>query len=140
MHPIDQGPTEEVKHRPVVFFVDDEAGIRRIAGRLLKKRGFDMIAAGTAAEAFEVIDRFEGTIDVLLMDMNLPDGWGGRVAQQLRVSRPDMAIIYTTGLAEIDPMESGGLSGADFVIRKPFTGEQLADTVTRAMAAKGVGS
>lgn len=140
MKPTDQAPPEELKQKPVVFFVDDEAGIRRIANRLLKKRGFDMIAAGTAAEAFDVIDRFEGTIDVLLMDMNLPDGWGGRVAQRLKTSRPEMAVVYTTGLTEIDPEESGGLSGADFVIRKPFTGDQLADAVTRAMAARSVGS
>lgn len=140
MHPTEQGPPEELKQKPVVFFVDDEAGVRRIANRLLRKRGFDMIAAGTAAEALDVVERFEGTIDVLLMDINLPDGWGGRVAQQLRTSRPGMAVVYTTGLAEIDPVESGGLSGAEFMIRKPFTGDQLADAVTRAMATKGVRS
>ena len=48
-----------------------------------------------------------------------------------------MAVVYTTGFAEIDPILSGGLSGADFVIRKPFTGDQLADVLTRAIAAKG---
>lgn len=123
-----------LERRPVVFFVDDESGIRQVANRLLRKRGFDMIGAATAAEATEVIDRYEGEIDALLMDINLPDGWGSMVAQRLRSARPDMAVVYTTGFAEIDPIVSGGLGNAQFVIRKPFTGDQLAEVLTRAIA------
>lgn len=127
----------EARERPpVVFFVDDEEGIRHIASRLLRKRGFEMIGASSAAEAQEVIDRYEGEIDALLMDISLPDGWGAMVAQELRSARPGMAVVYTTGLPEIDPILSGGISGADFVIRKPFTGDQLADALERAIAAK----
>jgi hypothetical protein len=125
------------KGKPVVFFVDDEEGVRQIANRLLRKRGFEMIGASSAAEASDMVDRYEGQIDALLMDINLPDGWGALVAQRLIASRPEMAIVYTTGFAEIDPILSGGLSAAEFVIRKPFTGDQLADVLTRAIAAKG---
>ena len=129
--------TDPPERKPVVFFVDDEEGIRHIANRLLRKRGFEMIGASSAAEAQEVLDGYEGEIDALLMDISLPDGWGAMVAQQLRSSRPGMAIVYTTGLTEIDPILSGGISGADHVIRKPFTGDQLADALNRAIAAKG---
>ena len=125
--------TGEQDRNPVVFFVDDEEGMRRVANRLLRKRGFDMIGAASAAEASEVIESHEGEIDVLLMDINLPDGWGALVAQQLKAARPDMAIVYTTGFAEIDPILSGGLNAAEFVIRKPFTGDQLEDILTRAI-------
>jgi CheY-like chemotaxis protein len=96
-----------------------------------------MIAASSAAEAEEVLDSYEGEIDALLMDINLPDGWGAIVAQRLRSARPGMAVVYTTGFAEIDPILSGGLSGSDYVIRKPFTGDQLAEVISRAIAAKG---
>ncbi len=124
-------PTTERK--PVVFFVDDEDGIRRVVSRLLRRRGFEMIGASSAAEASSVVDAFEGEIDALLMDINLPDGWGGLVAQRLKAIRPEMAIVYTTGFAEIDPILVGGLSAAEHVIRKPFTGDQLADVLTRAI-------
>lgn len=127
---------EELKHKPVVFFVDDEDGIRLVVRRLLRARGFDMIGASSAEEAAEVLDRYEGDIDVVLMDIALPDGWGGRVAQRLLAMRPDLAIVYTTGMVEIDPIESGGLTGSDAVLRKPFTGDQLAETLNNAMASK----
>lgn len=124
--------------RPVIFFVDDDDGIRHVANRLLRKRGFDVIGAGSAAEAEEVIERHEGPIDALLMDINLPDGWGGHVAQRLMAARPGMAIVYTTGFAEIDPILSGGLNAAEFVIRKPFTGDQLASVLTAAIDRNSV--
>lgn len=126
----------ETERKPVVFYVDDEEGIRRVANRLLRKRGFSMISASSAAEASEVMDEYQGEIDALLMDINLPDGWGAMVAQRLKAVRPDMAIVYTTGFAEIDPILSGGLSGAEYVIRKPFTGDQLAAVLTRAIEAR----
>jgi FixJ family two-component response regulator len=129
--------TEKRERRPVVFFVDDEEGVRQIANRLLRKRGFDMIGASTAAEAAEIIESFEGDIDALLMDINLPDGWGALVAQRLMSVRPGMAIVYTTGFAEVDPILSGGLNSAEYVIRKPFTGDHLADVLKSAIAAKG---
>lgn len=122
--------------RPVVFFVDDDEGIRHVANRLLRKRGFDMIGAASAAEASDVLERYEGDIDALLMDINLPDGWGSLVAQRLKVVRPEMAVVYTTGFAQVDPILSGGLNSTEFVIRKPFTGDQLADVLTRAIAGR----
>lgn len=129
-----------MKRRPVVFFVDDEDGVRHIANRLLRKRGFDMIGASSAAEAAEIIESFEGDIDALLMDINLPDGWGALLAQRLISVRPEMAIVYTTGFAEVDPILSGGLNSAQYVIRKPFTGDQLAQVLSQAIDAKNGGN
>lgn len=127
---------EPARRRPVVFFVDDEDGVRHITNRLLRKRGFDMIGAASAAEAAEVIESYEGDIDALLMDINLPDGWGALVAQRLINVRPDMAIVYTTGFADVDPILAGGLNSVRFVLRKPYTGDRLAEVIAQAIAAK----
>ena len=90
--------------------------------------------ASDGAEAVEEVVAVKP--DVVLMDIALPDGWGGRVAQRLLAVRPDLAIVYTTGMVEIDPIESGGLTGSDAVLRKPFTGDQLVETLNNAMASK----
>ena len=76
----DAGSTDsgEAVERPkVVFLVDDDHEFREITSELLKRRGYEMILAASAEEASEVIESYEGEIDVLLMDINLPDGWGG---------------------------------------------------------------
>jgi len=124
---------EAVERPKVVFFVDDDDKFREITSELLKRRGYEMILAASAKEASEVIESYEGEIDVLLMDIKLPDGWGATVAYRLCQIRPNMAVVYTTGFAKGDPVLSAGLGSADFVVTKPFTSEQLASELERAM-------
>jgi len=121
----------------VVFFVDDDDEIRHTTSRLLQLRGYEVLLAGSAAEAGDVMEEFEGEIDVLLMDINLPDGWGASVAHRLRQVRPNMAVVFTTGYAKSDPVLSSGLADADYVVTKPFTTDQLVAELERAMGERG---
>lgn len=118
---------------PVVFFVDDEAGIRGSFSTLMRRRGFQVLEAGSAEEASRLIEIFHDPIDVLLMDINLPDGWGGTLAQALLEEHPEMVVVYTTGYASEDPILSGALNDAPYVLRKPFTSEELLNTLWEAM-------
>lgn len=119
----------------VVFFVDDDADVQRLTRKLLERAGFSVIQALTAEEAEQVAESFDDRIDVLLMDINLPDGWGAMVAQRLRAVHPEMAVVYTTGAAATDPILSGGLHDARWVLHKPFRYEELLTVVEGAMAA-----
>jgi hypothetical protein len=120
---------------PVVLYVDDEEPLRLQTERLLRGR-FEVLHAGSAAEASELMERHRGPIDVLLMDINLPDGWGSVLAQQLLAVRPNLPVVYTTGYAEHDPVLAGGLRDAAFVLTKPFKGRELLDILERAMNMK----
>jgi DNA-binding NtrC family response regulator len=120
-----------------VFFVDDEPGIRGSYSTLLRRRGFQVLEAGSAEEAGRLIEIFKDPIDVLLMDINLPDGWGATLAQALLEEHPEMVVVYTTGYADEDPILSGALNDARFVLRKPFTTEELMDLLRQAMAGPG---
>ncbi len=92
-----------------------------------------MLSAASAEEASDVSETFDGEIDVLLMDINLPDGWGATVAFRLRQARPNMALVFITGFAEIDPVLAGGLGDAEFLVTKPFTADTLVSELERAM-------
>jgi DNA-binding NtrC family response regulator len=133
-HPPQESDLSPSRDRPLVFHVDDEASLRLVTKRLLAQRGFDVIEAGSAAEAESVIEQHAGEIDALLMDILLPDGWGNTLAQRLRTTHPEMAVVYTTGYAESDPVLAAALADAAYVIRKPYTGEGLADMLLRAIA------
>lgn len=121
------------ERRQVIFFVDDDVQLHRAVTELLEHRGFEVVGAHSAQEAVTVIESFEGVIDALLMDINLPDGWGASVAQRLLEIRPKMAVVYTTGFAEEDPVLAGGLNDAEYVVRKPFSTDQLVEVLTRAI-------
>ncbi|NJD18940.1 MAG: response regulator [Gemmatimonadetes bacterium] len=118
---------------PVVFFVDDDAGLRKLVARVLAKRGFTTILAGTAEEAMHLWEEHEGHVDALLVDINLPDGWGSVLAQRLRAARPEVPLVYTTGFADVDPILSAGLNDTLYVLRKPFTTAELVGTLERAI-------
>jgi CheY-like chemotaxis protein len=129
-------PTGDGSRAKVVFFVDDDDQLRAVTARLLRKRGYEVVVAATAEEASEILESHEGDLDVLLMDINLPDGWGATVAHRLTAERPDLAVVYTTGFAENDAVLQSGLGHTDFVVTKPFTGDQLVAELERAMASK----
>jgi len=119
-------------NRPVVFFVDDQEGILRFATILLERAGYHVLTAASAEEAGRVIDAYEDAIDVLLMDINLPDAWGANLAQTLRLAHPEMRVVYTTGFAGTDEVLSGGLNDAELVLPKPFSGDALIEIIERA--------
>jgi len=127
---------QERANAGTIFFVDDDDRLRNVTCRLLRSRGFKVLEADGAERASELMDEHADPIDVLLMDINLPDGWGASVAQRLRASHPEMAVVYTTGYAEVDPILSGALNDAEFVIRKPFSTDQLVEMLERAMARR----
>lgn len=117
-----------------MFFVDDDEQLRSVTARLLKSQGYRVIEAGSAEQAVERLEQVTGRVDVLLIDINLPDGWGASVAQRLKQEHPEMAVVFTTGYADVDPILSGGLQDMPFVARKPFTIQQLTDILARARA------
>jgi DNA-binding NtrC family response regulator len=120
---------------PVVFFVDDDDSIRSVYSTVMRKHGVRVLEAASADEAGRLVEIFTEPIDVLLMDVNLPDGWGSSVAQRLSESHPEMVVIYTTGFADTDPILSGALKDAPFVLRKPFSSAELLQTIQEAMRA-----
>jgi len=130
-----QGGASE-PNRGTVFFVDDDDRLRGVTCRLLRARGYTVIEAESAERALEVLETYEGEIDVVLMDINLPDGWGASVAQRLRDERPNMAVVFTTGYADVDPILASALNDAEFVVKKPFSTEQLVEVLERALGGK----
>jgi DNA-binding NtrC family response regulator len=131
----DERRTPAEDRAPVVFFVDDEPGIRGSFATLMRRRGFTVLEAGSADEAGRMIEIYKDPIDVLLMDINLPDGWGATLAQALLEEHPEMTVVYTTGYADEDPILSGALNDAPWVLRKPFSSDELLELIRRAMDA-----
>lgn len=120
----------------VVFFVDDDDSVRGVYSAILRKRGHTVLEAASAEEASRLAEVYADPIDVLLMDVNLPDGWGATLAQRLHESHPEMVVVFTTGYADVDPILSSALNEAEHVLRKPFNSEQLTKAIAAAMASR----
>ena len=105
--------------RPRILFVEDERSISEPFSRALEREGFDVTVAGTVAEALAA-----GPADLVLLDLNLPDGDGRDVARELR-RRGDVPIIMLTARGTETDRIVGLEIGADDYVVKPFSGGEV---------------
>ena len=117
-----------------VLVVEDEAGVRSLIVRVLRGAGFDVVEAGSVAEAIEVHCAHTGRIDLLLSDVVLPDRNGPELAAELRRMQPRLRILFMSGYAEGASWHGEIVAeGADF-ISKPLRPRDLVEKVRAKLA------
>jgi DNA-binding response OmpR family regulator len=110
-----------------VLLVEDDV---RVAGALetaLRRRGYDLLRAGTAAEALAA-----PPVDLVLLDLGLPDRDGIEVCRELR-RRGEVAIIAVTARGEERDRIAGLRTGADDYVVKPFGMAELQARIDAVM-------
>ena len=121
--------TEVTQERPTVLVVDDEEDLRDIMRRMLERRGFATLVAGDSDQAIAVCREHPGVIDVLVTDLGLPGVSGGDLARNASGLRPEMGVVYISGLPK-DIAVTKGLIGADaLLVKKPFTSDLLLEAL-----------
>ena len=107
-----------------VLLVDDEAAIVRFLKPALEANEYEVISAGTVAEAVKRIA--SETPDIVLLDLGLPDGDGKDVIRRAREWSDVPVIVLSAREREAEKIESLDL-GADDYVNKPFNvGELMA--------------
>ncbi len=112
--------------------VEDDANVRGFMVRTLQRSGYRCLVAGSAEEALQVSSEVEEPIDILVLDIMLPDSWGTRLVQDIQAQHPFARVILTSGHTADDPVLAAGVQARDPGIpflHKPFTPEELAGTV-----------
>jgi DNA-binding response OmpR family regulator len=66
-----------------LLIVDDDAAICSAYGEILRGRGYDVATAGSRAEALRQLDRLDGSLDILVLDIGLPDADGAQLANEI---------------------------------------------------------
>jgi len=108
-----------------VLVVEDDALLKDLAYKTLRKAGYRVLTAGDGQDALEIIHTFEDRIHVLLTDVVMPRMGGKELAKQARALRPEIKILYMSGYPAgvvSDPDIMG--HEADF-IEKPISAEVL---------------
>lgn len=104
-----------------ILIVDDEAEIRRVLAAYLQREGFEVVEAATGADA---LNAARSDIDIMLLDVGLPDIDGLEVLRILRATSDLYVILVTARADEVDKLV--GLSvGADDYITKPFSPREV---------------
>ncbi|HEY9077259.1 MAG TPA: sigma-54 dependent transcriptional regulator [Anaerolineaceae bacterium] len=113
-----------------VLIVDDEEHFRSTASEMLTKAGFEAISAGTLADARQLLARGEG--DVVILDVNLPDGYGPSLLNEMAGNPYRPPIILITAYGDIEMAVEAMKNGAHDFIPKPIKFPQLEKSIRRA--------
>ncbi len=107
---------------PRILVVEDEFSISEPFSRLLAREGFDPVVAPTVAEALEEFTRQHP--DLILLDLNLPDGDGRDVAREVRRESEVPIIMLTARGTETDRIVGLEIGADDYVV-KPFSSAEV---------------
>jgi DNA-binding NtrC family response regulator len=121
----------------VVLVVEDDEQIRVMAESVLQEAGYAVIAA-TGSEGAQALLQTQQAIDVLFIDLMLGGDLeaGLRVAQQAKVARPTLSVLYTTG-AGVNAGMKALFAEPYLFLPKPYTLEQLTKSVAYLIAKAG---
>lgn len=108
---------------PHVLVVDDDQEIRKLLGRYLGEQGFKVSLAGSKREFVERV--LTERLDIVVLDVLLPDGSGLDLCRYLRQRSPHIPVILVTALKEEVDRIIGLEIGADDYIGKPFNPREL---------------
>lgn len=109
---------------PRILVVDDDPEIRKLLARYLVQQGFRVELAATAKELRDQLAVHR--IDLVVLDILLPDGSGLEVCRDLRAAQSNVPIILLTALKEDVDRIVGLEIGADDYLGKPFNPRELA--------------
>lgn len=116
-----------------ILFVEDDALVRHGLARVLTAAGHEVCACGTVADGISAFAHFE--LDLLLLDISLPDGDGLQCAKALRDRGFDGPLVFLTARDDAEPLRHAIAQGAHTYLVKPITGAQLVPAIEAALAS-----
>jgi len=113
-----------------ILVVDDELGVRE-SFRMVLKDKYNVLLAGTGKEALDIFTK--NTIDLVLLDIRLPDTDGLNLLEKIKGLDPKVEIIMVTAVNEVQSAVKAIKLGAYEYIVKPFIVDEVLNIIKRAM-------
>jgi DNA-binding response OmpR family regulator len=119
-----------------ILVVDDDENILNLEKTILGQKGFDVTGAAGGLEALKLLG--EGTFDLVLLDVMMPEVDGFTVCRKIKEDPrlKDIPVIFLTAKGGGEALAEGFESGAIMYINKPFTANKLL-TIVNTMLESG---
>ena len=117
-----------------ILVVDDEPEIRRLLRTWLEAERYEVFEAKDGAQAFELYKQVEP--DLVITDIYMPNKEGLGLIRKLRSGNSRAKVIAMTGGSSIDssdPLLVAEMLGAELLVRKPFTDNEMLEAVARIL-------
>ncbi|MBW1773860.1 MAG: sigma-54-dependent Fis family transcriptional regulator, partial [Deltaproteobacteria bacterium] len=118
------------KNKATILVIDDEHGIRQ-SFKMVLKDDFNVLLAETGAKAIDVFTK--NSVDLILLDILLPDTNGLDLLKKLKQIDPNTEVIMVTAVKEIQTAVTAIKLGAYEYVIKPFVVDDVINTINRAL-------
>jgi len=127
---------DKVRGSETVLFVDDEDMITEVAEELFEELGYKVLIARGGKEAVEIYEKNKERIDIVILDMIMPDMSGGETYDRLKDIDPKVNVLLSSGYS-INGRATEILDrGCNGFIQKPFNMEQLSQKIKELLDKK----
>jgi CheY-like chemotaxis protein len=119
--------------RETILVVDDEAMVLDVAGEMLKTLNYQVITVPNGAAAIDLYRREQERVDLVILDMVMPEMNGSEVFHAIRQINPDARVLLSSGYSlngQASKIMERGCSG---FIQKPFTMSELAGKLRKIL-------
>lgn len=113
-----------------ILVVDDEGIVLSSCRRILEAEGFEVLMAPSVQEALAIIEAQSDPVPfILLIDVKMPVHDGMYLMRKVKEIRPELPIIVMSGYPTEETIKTAEAQGAATFIAKPFTPEELLNTI-----------
>jgi len=124
---------ELLEGEETILLVDDEEVNIEVTKEILEMLGYQVLAAGSGMEALKIYREHGETIDLVILDMIMPDMSGGVVFDKLREMNSKVRVILSTGYSLKGQASDIMSRGCRAFIQKPFRIEELSQKVRQVL-------
>ena len=104
-----------------ILIVEDEAGIRALVQKFLRKHGYEVLEAANGEEALRMVQGNRDAVDLLITDMIMPQMGGRELVNRLSSQGRDLKILYISGYTDDSTVYAAELPTGSAFLQKPFT-------------------
>jgi two-component system, cell cycle sensor histidine kinase and response regulator CckA len=130
--PAPKQPARDLTGKGTILLVEDEDAVRMFASRALKNKGYNVHEANSGEAAFELFEKIEDELDLVISDVVMPIMDGPTLVRKIRETNQKLKVIFISGYAEDAFDNTPGDDDFNF-LPKPFSLKQLAEQVKEVL-------
>jgi len=124
---------EPGKGKGCVLLIDDQDAVRDVCGAMLQNLGYTVMKAVDGLEGVERYRRFGRRIDLVIVDMVMPNLGGRDCFRRIKAMNPDVRVLLASGFSMDGAVQEIMNEGITGFLQKPFRLDQLSHAVEKAM-------
>ena len=136
--PSESAASQEAHQTPylgdeTILLVEDDEKVRKLIIQMLLQQGYKVLDAKNGLDAVGVAGKHDGTIDLLLTDVVMPQMGGRELAEQVSALRPDIKVVFMSGYPGGMATGQGTLGAFESLLQKPFDKDTFGRTLRQVL-------